>query len=111
MLRDKCLYLERCGIGCKLFHGVHPETFLTDFQLFSLGLQWPSFYFRWLNLPSRSFTGCGGGVGGGSSLALRLWGSVLPGCGFGGLARIGGGGARVLNCRVGSVIFPNFLSS
>ena len=32
--------------------------------------------------------------------------TALGGCFVG-----GGGGARVLNCRVGSVIFPNFLSS
>ena len=109
MLRDKCLYLERSGIGCKLFHGVHPETFLTDFQLFLLSLQWPSFYFRWLNLPSGSFTGWGWGQG--SLLALQLCGGGVfcRGCGFGGLARVGGG-ARVLNCRVGNIIFPNFLS-
>ena len=82
MLRDKCLYLERSGIGCKLFHGVHPETFLTDFQLFLLSLQWPSFYFRWLNLPSGSFTGWGWGQG--SLLALQLWG-VGGGCFAGGV--------------------------
>ena len=88
MLRDKCLYLERCGIGCKLFHGVHPETFLTDFQLFLLSLQWPSFYFRWLNLPSGSFTGWGG-----SLLALRLCGGVLSGVWVWGFGQGWGGGS------------------
>ena len=31
-LRDKCLYLERSSIGCKMFQRVNPEPFLEGFQ-------------------------------------------------------------------------------
>ena len=32
-VREKCLYLKRSGTGCKKFQKVHPEPFLTNFQL------------------------------------------------------------------------------
>ena len=34
ILREKCLYLERSGIGCKEFQRGHPKPFLKKFHLF-----------------------------------------------------------------------------
>ena len=34
VIRDKCLYSNQSGIGCKKFQWVHPKTFLTSLQFF-----------------------------------------------------------------------------
>ena len=52
VLRDKCLYLERSGIGCKKFQRVHPELFLVPF-FYSVYYR-PKFYFYWPTLLSES---------------------------------------------------------
>ena len=52
----------------------------------------------------------GVGVGAGFFVGSTALGECFAGVWVWGFGQ-GWGGARVLNCRVGSIIFPNFLSS